>query len=67
MTSWNPNNRDPNDPESSSSIEWLEPAVLISLMERQGQKFKRIDTDESEMIKRALPYIQKCLANALPN
>lgn len=61
LTSWNPAERDPNDPEANSIIEWLEPAELISLMQLQGNRFKRVDADESEMIKRALPYIHQTL------
>ncbi len=59
LMDWDPENRDPNDPEASSTIEWLEPNVLISLMQQQGIRFQhRVDADESEMIKRALSYIQ---------
>ena len=62
LVDWNPENRDPEDPESSSTIEWLEPDVLISLMQQQGIRFQhRVDADESEMIKRSLPYIQQGL------
>ncbi len=56
---WDPAKRDPNDPEATSTIEWLPPNELISIMQKQGDRFKRIDVDESEMIKRALPYIRK--------
>lgn len=60
LISWNPENRDMEDPEASSVIEWLEPNTLISLMQQQGIRFQhRVDADESEMIKRALPYIQQ--------
>lgn len=63
LTQWNPEDRDLNDPEASSAIEWLEPAALISLMERQGVRFQhRADADESEMIKRAIPYIKQKFA-----
>ncbi len=62
LINWNPDNRDLNDPEASSMIEWLEPDVLISIMQKQGVRFQhRVDADESEMIKRALPYIQQRL------
>lgn len=62
LVDWNPENRDLEDPEASSTIEWLEPDVLISLMQQQGIRFQhRADADESEMIKRALPYIQQGL------
>ncbi len=57
---WNPENRDLEDPEAGSTIEWLEPEVLIPLMQQQGIRFQhRVDADESEMIMRALPYIQQ--------
>lgn len=60
LVQWNPEDRDSADPEASSTIEWLEPNTLISLMEQQGVRFQhRADADESEMIKRALPYIQQ--------
>lgn len=62
LVDWNPENRDLEDPEASSIIEWLEPDILISLMQQQGIRFQhRVDADESEMIKRALPYIQQRL------
>ncbi len=56
LIGWNPAERDPNDPEATSIIEWLDPNELISIMQKQGNKFKRVDADESEMIKRALPF-----------
>lgn len=61
MTEWDPRERDPNDPEAMSMIEWFDPDSLISIMQRQGSRFKRVDADESEMIKRALPYIKEFL------
>jgi hypothetical protein len=62
LVNWNPENRNLEDPEASSTIEWLEPDVLISIMQNQGIRFQhRVDADESEMIKRALPYIQQRL------
>jgi hypothetical protein len=57
---WNPEDRDSKDAESSSLIEWHEPNKLIALMAQQGVRFKhRADADESEMIRRAMPYIQQ--------
>jgi hypothetical protein len=68
LISWNPENRDLNDPETSSNIEWLEPNVLISLMQQQGIRLsQRIDADESEMVKRVLPYIETRLERTSPN
>jgi NUDIX domain len=68
LIQWNPEDRDLTDPEAGSTIEWLEPATLISLMERQGVRFQhRADADESEMIKRAVPYIQQKLGQTSPN
>ncbi len=65
LINWNPENRDAEDPEASSTIEWLEPDILISFMQQQGIRFQhRVDADESEMIKRALPYIQ---LNVIPS
>jgi hypothetical protein len=61
VTEWDPNERDPNDPEALSIIEWRQPDELISIMQQQGKRFKRVDADESEMIKRALPYIEQSL------
>ena|GEM_PF-653440 len=59
LTDWKPEKRDPQDPEAASIIEWVEPATLISLMQKQGVRFQhRVDLDESEMVKRALPYIK---------
>lgn len=60
LVQWNPEDRNFSDPEASSTIEWLEPNILISLMQQQGVRFQhRADADESEMIKRAIPYIQE--------
>jgi hypothetical protein len=59
LTEWDPNTRDSNDPESKSIIEWHDPEKLISIMQEQGIRLNRIDADESEMIKRALPYIPR--------
>jgi hypothetical protein len=68
LIQWNPEERDPADPEACSEIEWLEPNLLISLMEQQGVRFQhRADADESEMIKRAIPYIQQKLEHVSPN
>lgn len=59
LIQWNPEERDSTDPEASSTIQWLEPDELISLMQQQGVRFQhRVDADESEMITRALPYIK---------
>lgn len=63
MISFDKDKRDPNDPEASSIIEWLKPEELISHMQRQGKLTNRIDADESEMIKRALPYIKQISAD----
>ncbi len=58
MIHWNPEQRDPADPEASSLIEWIEPDRLISILEKQGERFNgRVDADESDMIRRAIPYI----------
>lgn len=58
LVDWNPNSRDRSDLEGNSEIEWLEPNLLISLMQQQGIRFQnRADADESEMIRRAIPYI----------
>ena len=57
MVSWDNNLRDKNDPESKSIIEWHKPQELIKIMKNQGQKYNRIDLDESKIIERALPYI----------
>jgi hypothetical protein len=60
LIAWNPDERDHDDPEGGSTIEWLEPSVLIAIMQQQGIRFQhRIDADESEMIRRALPYLNK--------
>lgn len=59
LIDWQPEFRDPNDPESGSIIEWHDPEELIEMMQEQGARFQRIDVDESEMIFRALPYIEK--------
>ncbi len=62
MTNWNPGARNFDDPEASSFIEWHDPTTLITIMQMQGGRFQhRVDADESEMIKRALPYIKQTL------
>lgn len=59
LKEWNPEERDPNDPEFSSTIKWIAPEELVSIFEKQGIRFKnRVDADESEIIKRAIPYIR---------
>lgn len=57
LIDWNPANRDFNDPEAMSLLEWHDPEELIAIMQQQGQRFNRVDADESEMIRRAIPYI----------
>ncbi len=65
---WNPQERDLSDPEASSTIEWIEPNALIALMEKQGVRFKhRVDADESEIIKKALPYFQSRVSETTLN
>jgi len=60
LIQWNPEARDHADPEASSTIEWLEPNTLISIMQEQGIRFQyERDADESEMVKRAIPFIQQ--------
>lgn len=60
LIDWRPEKRDAEDPEAGSAIEWLEPDALFALMQQQGVRLQhRVDMDESEMIKRALPYIQQ--------
>ncbi|MBJ7450355.1 MAG: hypothetical protein JHC93_08370 [Parachlamydiales bacterium] len=62
LNDWDPKKRDLNDSEASSTIEWHEPNELVNLMKQQGLRFpNRVDADESEMVKRALPYIEECL------
>lgn len=64
LTQWNLEDRDLTDPESSSTIEWLEPNTLITLMKEQGIRFQhRADADESEMIQRAIPYMMFNMEN----
>ncbi len=59
LTKWDPENRDLEDPEAGSTIEWVKPERLISIMEQQGIRFQhRIDADESEIVRRAISYIQ---------
>jgi hypothetical protein len=53
VTSFDPKLRDLEDPEASSTIEWLDPEKLISIMEKQGIQCKIDLADESLMIKRA--------------
>lgn len=63
LAEWNPEERDAEDPEGSSIIEWLEPDLLMTIMKRQGVRFEhRVDADESEMVKRALPLIYSNLS-----
>ena len=58
LVNWSPENRDPNDPESNSEIHWLKPEELIEHMKAQGTRFNQsVDADESEVVRRALPYI----------
>lgn len=59
VVDWDPAQRDSDDLEAVSVIEWLDPQALITIMQRQGNCFKRVDVDESEIIRRALPYMQR--------
>lgn len=57
LLEWNPEKRDLNDPEASSTIEWLEPEVLIDIMKKQGNRFPgRVDADESEIVRRLVVF-----------
>lgn len=57
---WNPEKRDLKNWEGQSVIEWFEPEELIDIMRKQGIRCNhRIDIDESEIIIRALPFIQQ--------
>jgi NADH pyrophosphatase NudC (nudix superfamily) len=58
VVDWDAAKRDADDLEGVSLIEWLDPQELIAKMQRQGACFKRVDVDESEMIRRALNTIQ---------
>lgn len=60
LIAWDESLRDPNDREAMSAIVWMPPEKLIALMQKQGKRYKnRVDIDESEMVIRALPYIQQ--------
>ena len=50
----NEDDRDPEDPESISTIEWLKPEELAQLMESSALKLGMPDMDESEIIKRLI-------------
>lgn len=58
LIDWDPSLRYPDDPEGMSTIEWLEPNDLIAIMIEQGKRLKRVDVDESEMIRRALNFVK---------
>ena len=45
------------DEENASTIEWQPIDFLITSMEEQGKRFKRTDLDESEILRRAKPYL----------
>jgi hypothetical protein len=47
-------NRDPNDEESSSVLEWKRAEDLIPLMKAQRERFGRDDLDESAILERYL-------------
>lgn len=66
VLNFDPESRDLHDPESSSTIEWIDPYQLIDLMQKQGTRFQqRVDADESEIIKRALPYLPNVVQEPL--
>lgn len=50
--------RDPNDPESISTILWLSADDLIAKMKEQSQRINRADIDESEMVRRTMELIR---------
>lgn len=57
---WKAENRDMDDAEAGSIIEWKDPDELIALMEKQGERFNhRADADESKIIRRALSFIKQ--------
>jgi hypothetical protein len=58
LKSWDPQLRALDDNEANSIIQWIEPNKLIAILQSQGERFRRIDVDESEIIQRALRYTQ---------
>lgn len=58
LIDWDPDLRDQDDPEACSTILWLDPEELIEIMRKQGERFQRVDADESRIIQRALPLMQ---------
>ena len=50
MTSFNPEQRDNDEVESKSIIQWLEPRELRDLFVEQGKKYDRTDLNESAAI-----------------
>lgn len=58
VTTFQPTERDKDEVESKSEIQWLVPEVLQDVFITQGKKYDRSDLDESIIIER---YIQRAL------
>jgi hypothetical protein len=50
--------RDPNDDESKSVIQWQSINFLIEKMKEQGMKYERTDLDESIILERAKKFLE---------
>lgn len=54
LLDWQPAQRDPDDEESVSELQWHDPQQLISIMREQGKTTSSDDLDESVIIERFL-------------
>ena len=54
LLDWQPAQRDPDDEESISQLQWHDPQELISIMREQTKRTDFVDLDESVVIERFL-------------
>ena len=57
MKTFKPEQRDKDEIESKSEIQWLEPLALRDLFVEQGKKYDRSDLDESSVIQRYMQCV----------
>ena len=58
MTDFNLAERDIDEVESKSVLQWIEPNILRDLFIEQGRKYDRSDLDESKIIENYIKYVR---------
>lgn len=57
LINFDPENRDEDEVESKSIIQWFEPKELERLFVEQGHKYDRSDLDESQIIRNYMNHV----------